>query len=453
MIRPRRFAPFLAAAVLGLLAGPSPAEQFTTTRLPAVIDSFGVAVSADNRTVYAVSGYGHVSVIDAVADSWRDSIDLSSIAAHPTGVAFHHGKLYVVSVNRVVVVDADSLAVTRVLPLPYVLGSSAGDAAVSPDGSRVYAAGGSSYALCAIDPVRDEITATVEVGRDHTALAISPDGTRAYLVNPLAGLVTMVDLESMQVAGTADFLGGRPFLNLEIEPAVRSDGRLYLAWVDSRYRGRISILDPDGALLDVFTLPGYSTGIAFSLDERLLLTGGGYVVDSSQGTVIADLSLGSGLSRVAFAPSGERAYVTDTNLQYVIAVEGFRPSLTMTGSPRASATIRLNLLAAGQDERLYQIAASCSVSHGTRLPDGRRFPLDRDALFRHSVRGSSTAFSAFAGHLDAGGQGTASVRLSAVPGKSVGQTFHLAFATFRSHRPTPATLAYISNVLSITILP
>jgi hypothetical protein len=114
----------------------------------------------------------------------------------------------------------------------------------------------------------------------------------------------------------------------------------------------------------------------------------------------------------------------------------------------------VNLLAPGSAGALYQVAASCSATQGITLGDGRIIPLDRDALFRDSLTNRTTAFTGFLGNLGSDGQATAHVAIgSGIPGKTVGETFNLAFVTFRDGIRSARRVDTISNVVPVTILP
>jgi DNA-binding beta-propeller fold protein YncE len=444
----------VAAAVLAACAVSARAQTFDTATIPTVSDSWGIAVSDDNRTVYATTDYGAVSILDAVTNRFVSTINTSSYCVHPTGIAFYDGKIYVESFDNIVIIDAATRAVVRILQQPFIIGMALGDVAMSPDGRYAYCVSGSSYELSIVDTSQDEIVDSIPLDRDFSSVTVSPDGSRLYVLNPNTAQMLVFDVATHALLRTADFTNGRAFLNLPVDSVMRSDGHVFVAWSDPNYRAHVSQFDADGRYLYDFTLPGYSTGLALSLDERHLLTGGGWIVDPSTGATIDHFVMPSGLGCVAFAPCGETAYVTNTNGQLVTAVWGFRPSLTISGTPQWGRTITVNLLAPGSAGALYQVAASCSATQGITLGDGRIIPLDRDALFRDSLTNRTTAFTGFLGNLGSDGQATAHVAIgSGIPGKTVGETFNLAFVTFRDGIRSARRVDTISNVVPVTILP
>jgi DNA-binding beta-propeller fold protein YncE len=440
-------AAFLACGVAG-------AQSFETTQIPTVPYSLGAAVSEDNRTLYTVSGNNVIGITDVLADRFVGSIDLRDAATNPSGIAFCHGKLYVECYNNLLVVDAASRSILRSLPHPFILGYGMGDVVVSADGERIYAVAGTSDSLLVLDTRTDEIIGSVVIGRNHIDLSLSPDGTRAYALDTMTATVTMVDLVAMRVIGTASYVGARAFLNLPVDSAMRSDGTLYVAWVDPDYRGHVSLLDREGRITSVFDLPGYSTGIALSLDHEMAFLGGGYVIDADDGTVLSTIPVRSGVSRVAFSPSGERAFVTNGNWLHVLAVSGFRPSLRVVGSPSMGEWVDLHLMLPGEADRRYQVAVARSADQGILLPDGRLFQLDRDDLFRLSIQSSTDPFSGFSGRLNGSGESLARLRISSGSlGRAVGETFYVAFGTFSGDRRSIAEVSKLSNVVPVTILP
>ena len=73
--------------------------------------------------------------------------------------------------------------------------------ALSPDGSRLYVAGGGTNAVYVIDTENNELVATIreQMGRRPWDVAVSPDGSRVYTANGLSDSVSIIDTEGLRV--------------------------------------------------------------------------------------------------------------------------------------------------------------------------------------------------------------------------------------------------------------
>jgi hypothetical protein len=444
--------------------GGAASAQLSASHIPTIPRSLGAAVSDDNRTLYTLSSNNAVGVIDLQTDRFVRAIDLNGHAVSPNGVVFCHGKLFIESYTNIVVVNlTDHDSITEI-PQSFVVGQTGGDVVTAGDCEAVYCVSGSSDTMYILDPFRAAIVGSVYVGRNNTDVSLSPDVTRAYVVNAQTGMMTLVDVLADRIIDTVDVTGGRPFLNLPMDSAVRSDGMVYVNWVSPDYLSHVSILDPDGGLVRTLDVRAYSTGLSFSLDEQVLFLGGGYAVDSDNGSPVASIPIVSGISQVTFAPSGDRAFITNNNLLYVEAIRGFTPTLTVSGDATIDGTITFDLHAPKHSGRLYQLAAAMDAlppwgvaGVGQWIGEGQFFPLDDDDLFRATItpadpRAAST--NDFSGHFGRGDTAQASIRLSsALPGVASGQTIYFAFGTFTGERRSrgPLDVERISNVVAVTI--
>src|SRR5262249_17662568 len=83
-------------------------------------------------------------------------------------------------VSSVSVIDTATNTVTTTIPV----GEQAGGVAVSPDGSRIYVAGGVSSLggnVVVIDAATNTVIAAVLVGINPAGVAVTPDGSRLYV--------------------------------------------------------------------------------------------------------------------------------------------------------------------------------------------------------------------------------------------------------------------------------
>lgn len=164
--------------------------------------------AAKNRLYVVNMGSGTLSVIDTMTDAKTGEIDLlfpwpEHIAVSPDGK-----KIYVAAYNEryssipadlkrptgsksiMLVVDADTGRLTKAVSLPFT----AGQMAISPDGSRLYVLSGTDYGVLDTNtwkvlkaprpfvPPESKGFAN-DVGKDSTCLALSPDGKWLYVTN------------------------------------------------------------------------------------------------------------------------------------------------------------------------------------------------------------------------------------------------------------------------------
>ncbi|MBO9578182.1 MAG: beta-propeller fold lactonase family protein, partial [Microbacteriaceae bacterium] len=143
--------------------------------------------------------------------------------------------------------------------------------------------------------------------------AFSPDGSTAYVVDQIAGTVSVIDMASRAVTASHG-LGGAPFAI-----AVSPDGRtLYIGDVTS---AAVRVVDAatGGILATVPTGGEQLWGVAVSPDgSRVYATSNYddtvYVIDTATNALAGSIGVVAAPAAVAFSPDGSRAYVTGTFL-------------------------------------------------------------------------------------------------------------------------------------------
>ncbi len=104
--------------------------------------------------------------------------------------------------------------------LPYGL-------AVTPDGSKVYAAndGARDNSVSVIDTATNTVSATIPVGSLPTGVAVTPDGSKVYIANYLSNTVSVIDTATNTVIGSPIPVGTNPdVFGAFIQPAPRFAG-------------------------------------------------------------------------------------------------------------------------------------------------------------------------------------------------------------------------------------
>ncbi len=199
-------------------------------RLPYKGQSFGLAASADGRTVFVADWSGHRvdrlsaadGTVEASAETGRD----------PSHIALDRaGRLYVADRESHQVSVFDAARMTRIATIS--VGTAPFALALSPDGRRLYVGNVRSNDLTVIDTGRLEALATVPAGAMPYGLAVSPDGARVLVTNQQAGTVTVLDAGTLTIAATVG-VGRYP------EGIVIEGGRAYVAnW----FSDSVSVLD------------------------------------------------------------------------------------------------------------------------------------------------------------------------------------------------------------------
>ncbi len=163
----------------------------------------GLLMSPDGQTVYATAALsGQVSYFNTSTLS-RGTIALSdyfgtpatSLAISPDGVT-----LYVV---RGIQYDIVSMVntVTHSRTSTTVVGAYPQDAAVSPDGSRVYVTNNGSDTVSVLSST-GAIIGTIPVGQTPNQVAFTPDGLLALVTNEAGNSVSFIDPASATVVNT-----------------------------------------------------------------------------------------------------------------------------------------------------------------------------------------------------------------------------------------------------------
>src|SRR3990170_4797276 len=97
---------------------------------------------------------------------------------------------------------------TAVLPF----NSNIQSAAITPDGTKLYASDSFNNTVSVIDVTTDNIVSPVNLGSRPNGLAITPDGSKVYVtgVNSGFGIVSVIDVSTNQVIPPIIKVGPRP---------------------------------------------------------------------------------------------------------------------------------------------------------------------------------------------------------------------------------------------------
>ena len=265
---------------------------------------FDVAVNPGGSRAYVANIDAHtVSVIDTAADAVVATVPVdpqpSSIAVSPDGT-----RIYVVcGGGDLTVIDAATNTVIREIPgyRGFML-----DAAVSPDGSRLYWTenysnhyGAMQGHVAVADATSGMVRSRIAV-LDPSAITLNAAGTRAYVVNNRGGF-SEIDLSAATVT-TVD-KGNALFGGLGLSP----DGaRIYVV---DRTAGTLLVLDSSThdvrATIAVGSEP---THVAVSPDGTHVVvsnagSGSASVVDTATNAVVRSIALGGRPGAAAVLPA------------------------------------------------------------------------------------------------------------------------------------------------------
>ncbi len=102
------------------------------------------------------------------------------------------------------------------------------DAAVCPDGSRLWVVNAASNDVSVVDLLARRLLAHIEVGDNPRGIVLSPNGETAYVNNTLAGTVSVIDTAAFAVTDVI------PVTNIPLPPILLNGKRLFHTSDDPR---------------------------------------------------------------------------------------------------------------------------------------------------------------------------------------------------------------------------
>ena len=178
---------------------------------------FGTAwltITPDGTTVYAGSATdGRVAVVSVATNTLSSTFTLSPISGQPTPVAvsgptfniagsvgyfglFTPGTYTGPGTLSVVSIPNDTLVTS------IAVGNTPFQAAITPDGSKLYVVNARSNDISVINTATNTVVATIPVAAHPESIAITPDGTKAYVALTNGAAVAVVDTSSNTVTAS-----------------------------------------------------------------------------------------------------------------------------------------------------------------------------------------------------------------------------------------------------------
>jgi YVTN family beta-propeller protein/VCBS repeat-containing protein len=295
--------------------------------------------TATNTVIDTDAGVAGVNAISVGGSAW-------DMALSPDGT-----RLYVTKQNNstVSVIDTTTYTLVDADPAaagvnPISVGGQPWGLAVSPDGTRVYVTSRTTNTVAVIDTATNTLIDTdpgtagvtpITVGGQPLDAAVSPDGTRLYVANWSDGTVSVIDTAAYGVIDTDPATAGTTPITVGGQPAavaVSPDGaRVYV----TNFNGTVAVVDtatnslvdtnPGTAGVNPITVGGQLQGVAVSPDgDRLYVTDiqgdRVSVIDTATNTIVERVTGIDGANGVAVHPDGDRIYVTALNTNSVVVI-------------------------------------------------------------------------------------------------------------------------------------
>jgi len=187
--------------------------------------------------------------------------------------------------------------------------------ALSPDGSRLYAAANSKLSM--INTATNGILTTLPIEPYPAGLALTPDGKRALVTNLFAVNLTVIDTVNDAVVAPIELFADR-FRGGFGRIALSPDGRS--AYVANTANQVLAIVDTAKPAADSLMMDMQPEDIAVAPNGRTMyvagcknfcVTGTIEVLDTASRMVTTSITVGSKPYRIALSPDGARAYTTN----------------------------------------------------------------------------------------------------------------------------------------------
>ena len=212
------------------------------------------------------------------------------------------------SADGIGIVDLAEARVVRVLDA----GTDPEQLAVSPDGTRIFAANEDAALASVVEITSGEIVAQLQVGDEPEGVSISPDGRFVYVTSENDSQVSVIDTAALEVVAVFD-VGARPRASAFSPDSTR-------AYVTAENGGTVSVVDTSThSVIDTIELRGESVrpmGVVVSPDgARVYVTTGRggtvAVIDAGSGEVVSSVDVGARPWGLALTADGRYLYTAN----------------------------------------------------------------------------------------------------------------------------------------------
>ena len=210
-ITPNGLYGYVANAIDTTISVFSVATNTLVATIPTGIAAENVAVTPDGKSVY-IAGIGNTMAVISTSTNTVTSTFTLSVPSGDSGACCLFGPL--LTPNGAFGYVAENFSPTTpgsmsVISIPsnttvanFPLGIQPFDAAITPDGTRVYIVNANSNSVSVINTASNTVVATIPVGNAPQSVAITPDGTLAYVANTAGSTLSIIQTSTNTVTAT-----------------------------------------------------------------------------------------------------------------------------------------------------------------------------------------------------------------------------------------------------------
>ena len=198
----------------------------------------------------------------------------------------------------------------------------------SPDGAKLYVSKGSTTGIDVIDTATNSVVYSIATPEKSYGIAISPDGTKLYATQfVLGGQVLVIDTASNSITATWS-LGISSTYGIGLSP----DGAV--AYVSSYSGNGLYVVNTtNGNLVATVPMGVLTTNLAVSPDGSRVyvnnfISANVSVLNTTTNSVVATVAIVGGPVGIDVTPDGSRVYVSVRNSGTVAVIDAATPSFT-----------------------------------------------------------------------------------------------------------------------------